>query len=39
MIGTDILSVEMAGYRLIVLDTYQAAADLLTKQGNDTMDR
>ena len=37
--GTDILSLDLAGVRVIVLDTYQAAADVLIKNGNDALQR
>ena len=38
-IGTDILSLELAGVRIIILDTYQAAVDVLVKSGNDALQR
>jgi hypothetical protein len=37
--GTDILSLDLAGVRMIILDTYQAAVDVLVKTGNDALKR
>jgi hypothetical protein len=37
--GTDILSLDLAGFHVIVLDTYQAAVDVLVKSGNDALQR
>jgi hypothetical protein len=37
--GTDILLLDLAGVRLVILDTYQAAVHVLIKSGNDTLQR
>ena len=37
--GTDILLLDLVGVRLIILDTYQAAIDILVKNGNNALQR
>jgi hypothetical protein len=37
--GTDVLLMDLAGFRVVILDTYQAAIDILVKSGNNALSR
>jgi hypothetical protein len=37
--GTDIMMLDLPGFRFVILDTYQAAVDVLINKGSDVLQR